>query len=98
MNLFDINGIAYTDNIPDNTKIGITKEQYCEYTQLKEKNKKLEDSLKEIKQHIRNKIKKSFDYDYGIGGSSSDRLFTETIIELDLIENMIDEALGVKND
>lgn len=36
LNLFEVNGIQYTDNIPDNMNIGITKEQYCEYLQLKE--------------------------------------------------------------
>ena len=35
-NLFEYNGIIYTDNIPKNMFISITKEQYVEYMQQKE--------------------------------------------------------------
>lgn len=41
LNLFEVNGIQYTDNIPDNLNIGITKEQYCEYLQLQQENQQL---------------------------------------------------------
>ena len=33
---FEVNGITYTDTIPEGMNIGITKQQYCEYVQLKE--------------------------------------------------------------
>jgi bacillopeptidase F (M6 metalloprotease family) len=49
--------------------------------------------LKDIKQYIRVKIRKSFDYDFGKGGTDADGLYVETITELDLIEHMIDEVL-----
>ena len=61
---------------------------------LLQKNEKLEKSMKDIKQHIKDKVRKSLEYDWGIGGRSSDRLFTETVVELQLIESMIDKALG----
>ena len=48
--------------------------------------------LKKIKQHINEKITKSYEAEFE-DGKRSDRLFTETIVELQLIENMIDEAL-----
>ena len=57
---------------------------------------RLEDGLKTIKQHIKDKIRKSFEVDWGISDKRSDRLFTETVIELDLIEHMIDEILEGK--
>lgn len=37
INLFEVNGIQYSSNIPNYIKIGITKEEYVEYIQLKEK-------------------------------------------------------------
>lgn len=55
-------------------------------------NKKYEDTLKSIKQYIKDRLRKSFEYEWGISDNRSDRLFTETIIELQLIDHMIDEC------
>ena len=55
--------------------------------------KKLED----IEQHIKDKVRKSFEVDWGISDNRSDRLFTETIVELQIIERMIDDVLEEKN-
>lgn len=60
-------------------------------------NKELE-TLKKIKLYIREKIHNSFRYDWGLGGKASDRLFTETVVELQLIEQMIDEVLGEEDE
>ena len=61
---------------------------------MQKNREELEKSLREIKQHIKDKVRKSLEYDWGISGRSSDRLFTETVIELQIIESMIDKALG----
>lgn len=50
--------------------------------------------LQEIKNYIHNKIQKSMEYDMGINDNRSDHLFTETVIELQIIESMIDKILG----
>lgn len=57
---------------------------------------RLEDGLKTIKQHIKDKVRKSFEVDWGISDKLSDKLFTETVVELQLIEQMIDEILEGK--
>ena len=57
-NLFEYNGIIYTDNIPKNMFLSITKEQYIEYMQQKETIKKQQ---KEI-----DKLKKDKDILYGV--------------------------------
>lgn len=44
-NLFEYNGIIYTDNIPKNMFISITKEQYAEYMQQKEEIERLKNLL-----------------------------------------------------
>ena len=50
----------------------------------------LENKENKILDYIKDKIMKSFKADYGLeGGKSSDRLFTETVIELQLIEKML---------
>ena len=51
-NLYEVNGIQCTDNIPNNMFIGVTKEQYCEYQQLKEENNK----LKKEKEDLQNEL------------------------------------------
>lgn len=51
------------------------------------------EALEKIKQHIKDKVRKSFEYDWGISSCMSDRLFSETIVELQLIESMIDNIL-----
>lgn len=61
---------------------------------MQKNREELEKSLREIKQHIKDKVRKSLEYEWGITCNRSDRLFTETVIELQLIESMIDKALG----
>ena len=48
-NLFKYNGIIYTDNIPKNMFISITKEQYIEYMQQKETIEKQQKEIEELK-------------------------------------------------
>lgn len=52
-NLLEVNGIQYIDNIPNNMFIAITKEQFCEYQQLKEQNKKLIDFLNSLNEQVK---------------------------------------------
>ena len=54
----------------------------------------LEENVKRVQEYIKEKIRKSFNYDYGISGKASDRLFTETVIEMQIISAMLD---GDKN-
>lgn len=49
-NIFEVNGIKYSSNIPPQTKIGLNQEEYAEYLQLKN------DSIP--KQVIRDEIEK----------------------------------------
>ncbi len=51
-NLFEYNGIIYTDNIPKNMFISITKEQYIEYMQQKEKIDKQQEEIEELKETV----------------------------------------------
>lgn len=53
----------------------------------------MREGLEKIKAYIDWKIKKSFEVDMGISDKLSDRLFTETVVELQLIEQMIDDIL-----
>lgn len=46
-------------------------------------------------EYIEDKIKKSFEYESGITKNYKDRLFTETIIELQIIKRKLK---GVEND
>ena len=48
-NLFEYNGIIYTDNIPKNMFISITKEQYAEYMQQKEMIQQQQKEIEELK-------------------------------------------------
>lgn len=57
---------------------------------------RLRDGLKNIKQYIKTKIGNSALCDWGISDKLSDRLFTETVVELQIIEQMIDEILEGK--
>ena len=65
---------------------------------LLEENVGYEDGLKTIKQHIKDKVRKSFEVDWGISDKLSDRLMTETVVELQIIEQMIDDILEGKED
>ena len=60
-------------------------------SQLKAK----EEVIKEARETIKTKLQKSFAYDYGLSGvdaPSKDRLFTETIIELQLIDKILSKG------
>ena len=52
----------------------------------------LESVLNEVRKYVKDKIKKSFEVDCGISDKRSDRLFTETIVELQLIENILNKG------
>lgn len=58
-------------------------------------NSKLKQALNEIREYCSTKIIKSFKYDYGIDNSDpTDRLFTETVTELQCILQIIDKFIG----
>lgn len=60
-------------------------------SQLKEK----EEVIKEARETIKTKLQKSFAYDYGLSGvdaTGKDRLFTETVIELQLIDKILSKG------
>lgn len=62
-------------------------------------NLELVNKIDKVREHIKNKITKSFEYDYCLDTSNpSDRLFTETVIELQNILQIIDKALGGNNE
>ena len=60
-------------------------------SQLKAK----EEVIKEVRETIKTKLQKSFAYDYGLSGvdaTGKDRLFTETVIELQLIDKILSKG------
>ena len=69
---------------------------------LEQKNKSLqsqlkakEEVIKEVRETIKTKLQKSFAYDYGLSGvdaTGKDRLFTETVIELQLIDKILSKG------
>ena len=69
---------------------------------LEEENKSLqfqlkakEEVIKEARETIKTKLQKSFAYDYGLSGvdaTGKDRLFTETVIELQLIDEILSKG------
>lgn len=57
----------------------------------------LKENVKRAKDYIKDKIQKSFKYDYGIDTSNpSDRLFTETVIELQIIDAILDGKTDIQ--
>lgn len=56
---------------------------------LEKENKELKSKLKKVSEYTKDKIVKSWKYDYGISNNSKDRLFTETVIELQIINDMV---------
>ena len=55
----------------------------------------LQEVIKEARETIKTKLEKSFAYDYGLYGvdaTSKDRLFTETAIELQLIDKILSKG------
>lgn len=51
------------------------------------------EQLKRIKRYIEKKLLRNWEVDMGMSSDRSDRLFTETVIELQKIESMIDEVM-----
>ena len=54
-----------------------------------------EEVIKEARETIKTKLQKSFAYDYGLSGvdaTGKDRLFTETVIELQLIDEILSKG------
>lgn len=75
---------------------------YCielESQQLKEQLKQRDIVIDEVMKYIKEKISKSFNYDYGLDTSNpSDRLFTETLIELQYILKILQKYKGDNNE
>ena len=76
-NLFEVNGITYTDNIPSNMFIGVTKEQFCEYEQLKEENKQLKEDIKELFKENENKEKVITKFEKDLLQRNNTKILTE---------------------
>ena len=51
------------------------------------------ETLKRIKQYIEKKNLNAWRVDVGMSSDRSDRLMTETVVELQIIESMIDEVM-----
>lgn len=51
--------------------------------------KSSEERIKDVLDYINDKIARSFKADYGLSDVRSDRLFTETVIELQIIADML---------
>lgn len=51
------------------------------------------EQLKRIKKHIEKKLLHNWEIDMGMSSDRSDRLMTETVIELQIIESLIDEVM-----
>ena len=51
------------------------------------------DKIKDLRNYIDTKIQKSFDVDFGRSDTRADRLMTETIIELQLVIEKLDNIL-----
>lgn len=51
------------------------------------------EQLKRIKKYIENKTLRSLQVEWGMNDDRSDRLMTETVVELQIIESMIDEVM-----
>lgn len=51
--------------------------------------KSSEERIKDVLDYINGKITRSFKADYGLSDVRSDRLFTETVIELQIIADML---------
>ena len=54
--------------------------------------------VKEVRDYIDDKIQKSMEYDWGRSGNRSDQMFTETVIELQLVIQKLDEILEGKGE
>ena len=85
---YEVNGKQYIDNIPKNISICISKEQYIEYEQQKEENKRLNNIIKE--QGLQDKPNY---YVKGLEGSLKE--YQEEIERLNNIINKGIEAINV---
>lgn len=54
--------------------------------------------VKDVRDYIDQKIEKSFDVDFGRSDCLADRLFTETIVELQLVIQKLDEIIESKGE
>ena len=54
--------------------------------------------VKEVRDYIDNKIQKSMEYDWGRSSDRRDQMFTETVIELQLIVEKLDKILYGKKE
>lgn len=100
--VFDITGlqsceITYSNNVCEKSPVGTCvygnedAEKCCVFCGTVRPSLTLEDCVSNAKKYINEKIKRSFKYDYGFDmDHPSDRLFTETVIEMQLIESLLD--------
>lgn len=100
--VFDITGlqsceITYGDNVCEKSPVGTCvydnedAEKCCVFCGTVRPSLTLEDCVSNAKKYINEKIRRSFKYDYGFDmDHPSDRLFTETVIEMQLIESLLD--------
>ncbi len=100
--VFDITGlqsceVTYGDSICEKSPVGTCvydnedAEKRCVFCGVSRLPLTLEDRVSNAKKYINEKIRRSFKYDYGFDiDHPSDRLFTETVIEMQLIESLLD--------
>ena len=70
--------------------------EYEEYERINSdmnENDIYKEQLKRIKRHIDKKLLRNWEVDMGMSSNRSDRLMTETVVELQVIESMIDEVV-----
>ena len=95
MNIEEINTPDLNVFKPNSKNTLITTDEFFELWNKRNKYDKLQQALNEIREYCNTKISKSFKYDFGLDNSNpSDRLFTETVFELQRIQEIIDKALG----
>lgn len=91
----DRNGALYIHWMNDQ-EIKELRETICDYYHFQKLIYEMvfnKSKLIELREYIDTKIQKSFDYDFGRSDKRSDRLMTETVIELQLILEKIDEII-----
>ena len=92
-NLFEVNGIKYTYNFPDDMRVSLTKEQYVEYLQQKELIEKLQKENEELNNRDTSRLSGGTYYRLVDGKNCSDK---ENYISKDIIREKyeIEEALS----
>ena len=78
--------------------IGKIRRFYEDFKKMESNLNELTKALADIEQHIKDKVRKSFEVDWGISDKRSDRLMTETVVELQIIEEMARNALEKKGE